>query len=85
MKNTKKNISIEKLHPFENHPYKVQDNEEMDALAESIKAHGVVYFTLAFTSFPILEENFEVIRSPFQVVLTWTRYFLLLCLDVLSS
>lgn len=42
MKNTKKNISIEKLHPFENHPYKVQDNEEMDALAESIKAHGVV-------------------------------------------
>ncbi len=42
MKNTKKNISIEKLHPFENHPYKVQDNEEMDALAESIKTHGVV-------------------------------------------
>ena len=42
MKNTKKNISTLKLHPFENHPYKVQDNEEMDALAESIKAHGVV-------------------------------------------
>ena len=42
MKNTKKNISIEKLYPFENHPYKVQDNEEMDALVESIKAHGVV-------------------------------------------
>ena len=42
MKNTKKNISIEKLHPFENHPYKVQDNEEMETLAESIKAHGVV-------------------------------------------
>ena len=42
MKNTKKNISIEKLHPFENHPYKVQDNEEMDTLAESIKVHGVV-------------------------------------------
>ena len=42
MKNTKNNISIEKLHAFENHPYKVQDNEEMDALAESIKAHGVV-------------------------------------------
>ena len=42
MKNTKKNISIEKLHPFENHPYKVQDNEQMDALAESIKQNGVV-------------------------------------------
>ena len=42
MKNTKKNISIEKLHPFENHPYKVQDNEEMETLAESIKMHGIV-------------------------------------------
>ena len=42
MKNTKKDISIEKLHPFENHPYKVQDNEEMETLAESIKVHGVV-------------------------------------------
>lgn len=42
MKNTKKNISIEKLHPFENHPYKVQDNEEMESLVESIKAHGIV-------------------------------------------
>ena len=42
MKNTKKNTSIEKLHPFESHPYKQTDNEEMDALAESIKAHGVV-------------------------------------------
>lgn len=42
MKNTKKNISIEKLHSFENHPYKVQDNEEMERLAESIKQNGVV-------------------------------------------
>ena len=42
MKNTKKNISIDKLHPFENHPYKVQDNEEMERLAESIKQNGVL-------------------------------------------
>ena len=42
MKSTKKIISIDKLHPFENHPYKVQDNEEMETLAESIKEHGVV-------------------------------------------
>ena len=42
MKSTKKIISIDKLHPFENHPYKVQDNEEMEALAESIKEHGIV-------------------------------------------
>ena len=42
MKSTKKIISIDKLHPFENHPYKVQDNEDMETLAESIKEHGVV-------------------------------------------
>ena len=42
MKSTKKIISIDKLHPFENHPYKVQDNEEMEVLAESIKEHGIV-------------------------------------------
>lgn len=42
MKNTNKNISIDKLHPFENHPYKVQDNEEMVRLAESIKQNGVL-------------------------------------------
>ena len=41
MKNTK-NILIEKLHAFENHPYKVQDNEEMERLSESIHEHGVL-------------------------------------------
>ena len=42
MKSTKKIIAIDKLHAFENHPYKVQDNEEMEVLAESIKEHGIV-------------------------------------------
>ncbi len=41
MKNTK-NILIEKLHAFENHPYKVEDNEEMECLAESIREHGIL-------------------------------------------
>lgn len=35
-------ISIEKLHPFEGHPYKVLDNEEMEALTESIQAEGIL-------------------------------------------
>ena len=39
MKNTK-NILIEKLHAFENHPYKVQDNEEMERLSESIREYS---------------------------------------------
>ena len=42
MKSTKKIISIDKLHAFENHPYKVQDNEGLEALAGSIKEHGIV-------------------------------------------
>ena len=42
MKNTKKNIPIYQLHPFENHPYKVQDNEEMERLTESIMQHGIL-------------------------------------------
>lgn len=36
MKNTPKNIDIMKLYPFEGHLFKVQDNEEMNALIESI-------------------------------------------------
>lgn len=42
MKNTKKNIMITNLHPFEGHPYKVQDNEEMNALIESIQGQGIL-------------------------------------------
>ena len=36
------NIGMKKLHPFEGHPYQVQDNEEMDTLVESILAQGVL-------------------------------------------
>ena len=42
MKNTPKNIAIEKLFPFEGHPFKVQDNEEMECLAESIQEQGIL-------------------------------------------
>ena len=42
MKNTKKNILITNLHSFENHPYKVIDNEEMNALIESIQEQGIL-------------------------------------------
>lgn len=53
-------IELNKLHPFENHPYKVQDNEEMDALVESmdklrslIRKHGlkpIVFHSLRHSS-----------------------------------
>ena len=35
-------IPIEKLHPFDGHPYKVLDNEEMEALIESIHTEGIL-------------------------------------------
>lgn len=36
------NIKIEKLHLFENHPYKVLDDESMTELVESIKEYGLL-------------------------------------------
>lgn len=36
------NIKLEKLHPFENHPYKVLDDESMTELVESIKEYGLL-------------------------------------------
>lgn len=35
-------IPIEKLRHFEGHPYKVQDNEEMETLTESIHTEGIL-------------------------------------------
>ena len=44
MKETKQavNLPISQLHTFEGHPFKVQDNEEMDALVESIQSGGIL-------------------------------------------
>lgn len=35
-------LDLNKLHPFAGHPYKVQDNEEMDVLMESIRMNGIL-------------------------------------------
>ena len=60
MKNTKKNISIDKLHPFKNHPYKVQDNDEMERLAESIKQNGVVS--------PVIVRPMEDMPNEYEII-----------------
>ena len=36
------NIRVDKLHTFEGHPFQVIDNEEMENLAESIQAQGII-------------------------------------------
>lgn len=35
-------IPVEKLHPFEGHPYKVLDDEEMETLTDSIHTEGIL-------------------------------------------
>lgn len=45
MNNTMKSsvaIPVSKLHPFEGHPYKVLDNDEMNTLIESIQTQGIL-------------------------------------------
>ena len=45
MKNTMKKpvaIPVEKLHPFNGHPFKVKDDDEMNTLIESIQTQGVL-------------------------------------------
>lgn len=45
MKNTMKkpvNIPVEKLRPFDGHPFKVKDDAEMNTLIESIQTQGVL-------------------------------------------
>lgn len=36
------NISINKLHEFKDHPYKVLDNDEMNSLIESVQEQGIM-------------------------------------------
>ena len=36
------NIPVEKIRPFEGHPYKVLDNDEMNNLIDSIQQKGVI-------------------------------------------
>ena len=42
IKGTDRNIPLSELHPFKDHPYKVEDNVEMDALCESIGKSGLL-------------------------------------------
>ena len=44
MKNTKQQVLMptDKIRPFENHPYKVKDDDEMNSLIESIQTQGIL-------------------------------------------
>ena len=54
------NLDISKLHPFEGHPYKVLDDEEMEALVESIRTQGVL---TPLVVRPMEEDAYEIISG----------------------
>ena len=53
-------LPIEKLRPFEGHPFKVADNEEMDQLVESIVTQGVL---TPLVVRPLENREYEVISG----------------------
>lgn len=54
------NIPIDKLHPFEGHPYKVLDNEEMNDLIGSIQENGILT--------PLLVRPLEGTADEYEVI-----------------
>lgn len=55
-----KNIPLDELHPFKNHPFKVQNNEEMERMIESIRKFGTITPALAR---PLPDGGYELISG----------------------
>ena len=53
-------LPLAELHPFEDHPFKVLDNEEMEKIVESIRKFGVLTPTLAR---PLENGGYELISG----------------------
>ena len=53
-------IQVEKLKTFENHPYKVEENEEMEQLTQSIKENGILSPLIVR---PIENSEYEIISG----------------------
>lgn len=62
MKETRQaeHLPISQLHPFAGHPFQVQDNEEMDALVESIQAGGILT--------PLMVRPLEAKANAYEVI-----------------
>ena len=59
-------MDIGMLHPFEGHPFKVQDNEEMDALVESIQSQGILT--------PLIVRKKENTTDEYEIISGHRRY-----------
>lgn len=56
------NIQINKLHPFNGHPFKIRDDEEMNRLVESIQTQGIAE-PLLVRPLENTEDEYEVISG----------------------
>jgi len=54
------NVALSELHTFQNHPFRVTDDKEMEELAESIRQHGVLMPGIAR---PRTEGGYELIAG----------------------
>lgn len=55
-----RNIPLAELHPFKGHPFKVQNNEEMQRMIESIRKVGAITPALAR---PLPDGGYELISG----------------------
>ena len=55
-----KNIPLDELHPFKNHPFKILNNEEMERMIESIRKVGTITPALAR---PLADGGYELISG----------------------
>ena len=55
-----KNIPLDELHPFKNHPFKILNNEEMERMIESIRKVGAITPVLAR---PLPDGGYELISG----------------------
>lgn len=60
------NISINKLHEFKDHPYKVLDNDEMNSLIESVQEQGIMS--------PLIVRPLEGTKDEYEIISGHRRF-----------
>lgn len=59
-------IKLDELVPFDNHPYKVTDDDSMDELVESIREHGIMN--------PLIVRPIEGVENSYEIISGHRRY-----------
>ena len=59
-------IKVDELVPFDNHPYKVTDDDSMDELVESIREHGILN--------PLIVRPIEGVENSYEIISGHRRF-----------